>query len=184
MKIRVFVALDLPKETKEFLLNKIQLIDPDRELRWEKSNKFHLTLKFIGEIEEAQLPEIKDVLKKVVKGCKPFELKLSKFGKFTRKGKVAVLWAGFAENTQLSECVTKINLNLSNIGIPIETKKYTPHITLLRIRKNIDNKILHKFDNLTSEHEIYIASEIQLVRSTLKPTGSIYKILEKYNLKG
>ena len=184
MKVRAFIALDFPKETKEFLLNNIKIIDPDRELRWEKSDKFHLTLKFIGEIEEALLPEINDVLNTLTAECKPFELKLNKFGEFKRNGKVAVLWAGFDENAYLTDCVTKINIKLSKIGIPAETKRFKPHITLLRIRKNINKEILNKFDNLVSEPVKYVASEIQLIRSTLKPTGSVYKVLEKYNLKG
>jgi 2'-5' RNA ligase len=184
MKIRVFLALDLPNETKEFLLEKIQLIDPDRELRWEKSNKFHLTLKFIGDVEEELLPKINDVLNNLAAEYKPFELKLDRFGKFKRNGKVAVLWAGFEENSNLSEFVEKINIALSQFGISKEVKKITPHITLLRIRKHVNKEIINKFDNLEHEPVKYVASEIELIRSTLKPSGSVYKVLEKYNLKG
>jgi 2'-5' RNA ligase len=115
---------------------------------------------------------------------KPFELKLDRFGKFKRNGKVAVLWAGFEENSNLSEFVEKINIALSQFGISKEVKKITPHITLLRIRKHVNKEIINKFDNLEHEPVKYVASEIELIRSTLKPSGSVYKVLEKYNLKG
>ncbi len=184
MKIRCFIALNIPNEIKGYILEEIESVDPLRKLRWEKSSKFHLTLKFLGDVEEDKIEQIKNVLENFVSGKNPVGLTLEKFGTFYRDKKLSVLWAGFKRSEQLSGYQSELDGMLKGIGFETERRKFLPHLTLYRVKQNSDTKILKRFENHKIKSVNFVADEILLLKSILKPSGSVYKILDKYYLKG
>ncbi len=184
MKIRAFIGLEIPEEVRKYILNQIEEVDQFRKLRWENSSKFHITLKFLGDVEESKVVEINNVLEKFASDINSVNLTLDRFGAFYRDGKPKVLWAGFRYDRSLSEYQKELDSNLAEIGFPIEKRKFSPHLTLYRVKKNSDKNILKRFENHKFNEKTFSANEIILVKSKLLPKGSVYEILRRYNLKG
>ncbi len=184
MKIRCFIALEIPGEVREYILKQINEVDNFRKLKWENSSKFHITLKFLGDVEETKIEEIKSVLEKFIADKKPVRLTLDRFGAFYRDKKPKVLWAGFKYNGALADYQKELERRLSEVGFPVERRKFSPHLTLYRVRERTEKSILEKFNNHKFTEKTFTADEFLLVKSRLLPKGSVYEILERYNLKG
>ena len=166
------------------MLEQISEVDNFRKLKWENSSKFHITLKFLGDVEESELNGIKDVLEKFAADKKNLKLTLEGFGAFYRDKKPKVLWAGFKYDSRLIEYQKELERELNKIGFPAERRKFSPHITLCRVKEGSDKKVLARFENHKFNERAFTADEILLFRSRLLAKGSQYEILERYNLKG
>ncbi|MHC1737269.1 MAG: RNA 2',3'-cyclic phosphodiesterase [Ignavibacteriaceae bacterium] len=186
MKRRLFIALEIPEDNKEQLnstVYKIAVSIPGKcnNFRWEGKDKFHLTLKFLGETEETFLPAIKNELK-YLNGKKGFNGVISKFGVFPNLKSPKVLWAGLEINPDINELIAEINDKLHQIGIIKEEKKIKPHITLLRIKENYDISFMNYFFSYNYEKKSFPLNKIVLYESKLQPGGSEYKSIENYQL--
>ena len=182
MSNRLFVALELPPQAKEFVYRLLGEIDPKGKIKWETFGKLHVTLKFLGETEKEKTAEVKAVLENFVENKNPLELKINRFGFFKRNGKPQILWAGFERNDAFEEYFSELDERLEKIGFEKEKRKFHPHVTLKRLKGNEDEIIIEKFLTLRFEPFEFIADTVTLFKSELKPNGAIYKAVEKYNL--
>ncbi len=182
MNNRLFVALELSREAKEFIYNLLHGIDPQGKIRWESLGKLHITLKFLGQTNLDKTEEIKSLLEKFVVGKEPLSLELNRFGFFKRNKIPKVLWAGFSENETLKKYFSELENGFSEIGFEPENREFHPHVTLKRLKGNEDKIIVEKFLTLRFEPFAFTADTITLFKSELKPSGSIYKALNKYKL--
>ena len=133
--IRLFTAIELPQEVRE-ALSRMQNGVPGA--RWAEPSVMHLTLRFVGEVDENVAHDIDSVLTAI--RAPAFELKLQGVGEFGGKSPRA-LWAGFARSQPLERLVQKIESVLQRIGLPAETRKFSPHVTLARLRDSPRGKI-------------------------------------------
>ncbi|WP_028274065.1 RNA 2',3'-cyclic phosphodiesterase [Atopococcus tabaci] len=131
--MRLFIAIDLDESVKKQLLDvQQQLKSSVSKGRFSRVDHFHLTLRFIGETPEETLPLIHNALSEAVQEISPFRLTLAGIGQF-QKRKRLVLWVGVEDNPLLMELQTRIDAQLEKwIDLPLETRPYTPHITLGR----------------------------------------------------
>ncbi len=181
-KNRIFVALEIPIVAKEYIYGLLLAIDKTGKIKWESQGKFHITLKFLGETSVEKTNEVKNVLSDFVRNFQPFNMTLDRLGGFKRKGEYKILWAGFEENNELKKAAEYLDNRLSEIGFEKEEKQFFPHITLKRLKGNEDKLVLEKFFTLNFEPLNFTADTVTLFRSILKPTGAIYKAIEKYKL--
>lgn len=126
--IRLFAAIGLPHSVAT-RLSFMQAGIPGA--RWSPIENLHLTLRFIGEVEQSVARDIDDVLSAV--HVPAFELRLRGVGEFGGKEPHAI-WAGVALSEQLHRLHAKIESALQRMGLPTDTRKYTPHVTLARLR--------------------------------------------------
>src|SRR6185437_1775902 len=126
--IRLFVALDLPENIRARLL---ELQGGVPGARWSTNQQLHLTLRFIGEVDGDVAHDIDDTL--AVIRAPAFALELSGVGEFGGKNPRA-LWAGVKPNDALLHLQRKIETAMQRIGLPAEQRKFTPHVTLARLR--------------------------------------------------
>jgi 2'-5' RNA ligase len=126
--IRLFTAIELPSSVKT-RLTFMQGGVPGA--RWQPAENLHLTLRFIGEVDEATANDIDDVLSGLRVGA--FELRLQGAGEFGGRDAHS-LWIGVAPNEPLMRLAAKIESALQRMGLEAETRKYTPHVTLARLR--------------------------------------------------
>lgn len=185
MKIRTFVALD-PDESAinelAGLQNKLRhdLLREGRELRWENSGKFHMTVFFVGEVEEGLSARIQINLQKAAESftgkCLRFRAKaLTAFPNFRYP---RVLVVEFEEVTGgLAELAGNVADAVSQFGLR-QDKPFRPHITLARVRR--DSKItLTEIDKSVPSIEFETRC-LRYYKSTLQPGGSVYKVLAEY----
>lgn len=133
--IRLFTAVVLPGEVRQ-ALGRMQNGVPGA--RWVEPSVMHLTLRFIGEVDENVAHDIDSVLAAI--RAPAFELKLQGVGAFGGKSPRA-LWAGFAKSPPLEHLVAKIESVLQRIGLPAETRKFSPHVTLARLKESPRAKV-------------------------------------------
>ena len=129
---RLFVAVDLPHEAKEALRVVCRGVP---EARWVPLEQLHLTLRFIGDADDAMFAAIKGALAGVK--CPPFDLALEGVGHFPPGKRARVLWVGMEHNETLLRLAKEVELALETAGVSPEDRPFSPHITLARFREPI-----------------------------------------------
>jgi 2'-5' RNA ligase len=181
--IRLFVALNFPEVIKEQIIRlRNETIPNPFDYKWEPVQKLHLTLKFIGEVEENLVEKISNEIN-FISEYKVFSCSFDNFGFFYKEYEPRVLWLSFKIDDEIFDLVKKLNENLSKLGIEEERKKFKPHLTLMRIKKKLDKNFINSFENCKLPGTEFTANSISLFKSELHPKGFIYKELEKFNLK-
>lgn len=180
MAIRLFTALDLPVQVKQALT---ALCTGVPGAKWVKPEQMHLTLRFIGDVDQAQFKAIQDVLGGI--RCAPFEMKLEGVGQFPSKGAPRVLWVGVKAPSTLSMLYQHIESALTKISLEPEPRPYSPHITLARFKTPPPPATLKAFFNQNADFQTdnIPAQAFVLYSSTLAPSGSIYRKEAIYSLK-
>jgi 2'-5' RNA ligase len=180
---RLFVALKIPDEVKSNLLNVCHELSESSDLfKWEKPEKIHLTLKFIGEVEEELVSSIAKEIA-FVEEYESFNFNVTQFGFFYRNVLPSILWTGMQTDENIQMLVEELNQRLSIFSIPVERRKFKPHLTMLRIKKNPGKEFISKFEDYSFDNWNFNSSEITLINSELFPTGARYTDIKKYNLK-
>ena len=181
--IRLFIALEIPDIVKDLVYTRLQeSAEYTSDFKWEPKEKFHLTLKFIGDIRKELLPDIVREIE-FVKDFSTFNSTISKFGFFFRKGQPVILWCNFDTGDQINSLVSELNLRLEKFGIEKDKRNFKGHLTLLRIKNRVSENFIKSFKELKYEPIQFNSNKIALIESDLNPTGSEYKVLKIYELK-
>ncbi len=180
---RLFFALKIPEDIKKKIFKLIDKIIPNREeYKWEKEEKIHLTLKFIGEVEENKVEKISQSLDFIENYIK-LQCKLSDFGFFYKRGIAKILWVSLSTDNSLYKLVDEINIALEQQSIPKEERKFKPHVTLLRMKNKESKDFINRFEKFQIPEIIFAADEVVLIKSDLLPDTSKYTVIKKYKLK-
>ncbi|MDH3660819.1 MAG: RNA 2',3'-cyclic phosphodiesterase [Alphaproteobacteria bacterium] len=176
---RLFVALDLPDAIKESL---DPLMRGLGDVRWLADDQLHLTLRFIGELDNGRTNEVVDALS-LVPGL-PFDLRLKGIGHFPPRGEPRVIWTGIERQPQLTALKRRIDRALQQAGLERDSKKYTPHVTLARLRRPPTQAGLATY---LMRHSLFRSpsfpvSGFKLFSSWLDPDGADYQVEASYEL--
>lgn len=120
--IRLFAAMEIPGDIQSKISElKDVVIGGSSDLKWEKREKIHLTLKFIGEVENELVAQVINSLD-FLEQCNKISCRLTKFGFFFRQGIPQILWIGLSVDEILFDIVGQLNSKLTKFGIPVEEK--------------------------------------------------------------
>ena len=185
--MRTFIAFELSSAIKEELGRlKQEIKKVDADVKWSHPDNIHLTLKFLGNVEEEKIEQIKNILNEISSVEKPFEITLFKLGAFPSLDYPKVLWVGIDKNCSEVERIAKtLEDSLEKIGFEKEEKSFSAHLTLGRIKSG-KNKAKLKEKLISSPVESR-SSEIKgmtLFKSELTPKGPIYNSLHEASFKG
>lgn len=179
-QIRSFVSIDLDDEQ---LLSRVMSITSSLssiggDLRPVEQDNIHLTLKFLGSISQTKLAEVKSVLSQIRFESFPLEIKSA--GAFPNLKRMNVIWVGVGEGwTKVEQIFEQTEKLLQEVGFPRETRPFSPHITIARIRssRKID-EVASFLEHLSSEtFGTFKADRIRLKQSLLRPSGPTYSTL-------
>lgn len=177
--IRTFIALPIPDNLTESLRSAIsQLRSINSGVKWVRPESIHLTLKFLGNIEEELVGPVSQQLDSVAGSYPEFELGLSGLGVFPGQRRPRVIWAGLGGDTMpLSELASDVDRMCAGFGIKAEKRPFNAHLTLgrLKVPSMVDLDI-----NLIEEW--FRAREVIFYKSELLPTGARYTILHSSSL--
>ncbi len=183
--VRCFVAIEIPESIQDKLVEiQNQIRSNMGRVSWTKRGNFHLTLKFLGEVDNRRIDEISTALQYVTKEIKPFSLEIGGVGAFPNLVRPRVLWVGLRQGVKPTISLTNaINRELIQIGFPEDTR-FHPHITLARMKRQIN---LNSFTDLFKKFEtvkgtLITVKEFTLVRSDLHPKGAVYSPINKYTI--
>jgi 2'-5' RNA ligase len=177
--LRLFVGIEFPPELK---LRLSLLSMPMPGARWVDPGNFHLTLRFIGEVDEGTAADIDEALLRV-RGRR-FAVQLAGTGVFGGD-KPRTLWVGAERSPELSRLRDKIEQTLIRTGLPPEPRKFAPHVTLARLQGTPTDK-LGEFlaANARFRAEPLPVDRFSLIASYLTKAGSVYEDQADYPLNG
>jgi 2'-5' RNA ligase len=184
--IRSFIAIETPPEVKADIV-KVQegLRTTNADVRWESIEKFHITLKFLGNVEEPRLNTLADRLQEALGAFAPFNITYQGVGCFPNQHHPRVVWIG-AENEDgtLSRIQETIEEAAEQMGFQREERQFHPHITIGRVKGSKNLKALvSELGNASFAPHAAIIRDVLLMKSDLKSTGSVYSALRTYQLK-
>ncbi|MGC9315424.1 MAG: RNA 2',3'-cyclic phosphodiesterase [bacterium] len=185
-KIRTFVALEIPGKVQSLIDRDItsKLRGCDVRCSWVKAENIHMTLKFLGATPADRIDTIADDIAFVIEGIAPLNLRLDGVGTFGGKNP-RVVWAGLSGETEALELIARtIDSATLKHGFPREKRRWSPHLTVGRIRnpKGTD-ELVEKIGRLKIETTDFTADKIIFIKSELTPNGSIYTPLREFSLK-
>ena len=177
--MRLFIAALLPQEIQRQLSLYISTLKQAVDgVKWEKPEKLHVTLKFLGDVEQNRIKEISSLLFRATQNCASFQLSTTLFGTFPNLRNPKVLYAGLSQDKMMANFQSSIEVGLSELGFESDNRKFMPHVTLGRVKKRI---VLHNIPIL--EKKKFNITEIGLIRSELRPEGSVYTSVEIFKLE-
>jgi 2'-5' RNA ligase len=193
--LRTFVAVELPQEIRDLLAAKQDELRAAMgraagAVRWSRSEGVHLTLQFLGDVPADLISRIADGVRQGCAGQKPLELILGRTSAFPGLTKPRVLWMGLEGDTgRLQALQTRISDQLNELDYRPD-KPFQPHVTLGRVRDTVRRDeletiswALRQQENKPIERTSFTAHHVSLMKSELKPGGSVYTELAGIELE-
>ncbi|MFH0762716.1 MAG: RNA 2',3'-cyclic phosphodiesterase [Candidatus Omnitrophota bacterium] len=188
--MRAFIAIELPEDILDALAElQEKLKSSGADIKWVAPENIHLTLKFLGEIDDKQLAAIARILEETGKNNTAFFIRLASLGVFPKADFPRVIWAGPGQGDEESKKLAAIlEQESAGIGIPREKRPFSSHITIGRVRSlHNKDKLIQGLNNLEGyfpEKKLqFQVDRITLFKSTLTPKGPVYKVQKEASLK-
>jgi 2'-5' RNA ligase len=181
-RVRVFIAISLPGEVQDALsLTSTQVKEAigDGVVRWVNPANIHLTLKFLGEIPEADVDVLKNNLEVPVGDHMPFPLFIRKIGVFPNPYRPRVVWAGIQDSIELNQLQRAVESVTQDLGYDSEGRVFSAHLTLGRVSQYANSQEVIKCGRAVTDCKIggmgsFIVKSVDIFRSDLNTGGSIY----------
>ena len=189
--IRSFIAIELPPELKKELTKvETQLkINSPPVIKWIEPGSIHITLKFLGETSDAILDDLILAMEESVVGVSPFKLDVRQLGAFPGVDRPQVIWVGVSgEMEKLKQLQKNLEKNTEQLGFKCESRTFSPHLTLGRVRDGARPDDIQRISKLLNEtvftalHNINV-NQINLMKSVLTPNGAIHTFIGSTKLK-
>ena len=190
-QVRCFIAVELPDELKKGLtqLQSRLKLGEQPWVKWVDPYSIHLTLKFLGSVAVDRIDEITRAIEEAARGMPPFYLEVKELGVFPNLRRVQVAWVGIrGEVDKLGQLQQRIESNLARLDFAPESRPFTPHLTLARLRDQASPAERQSFGQLIVSTRFETAYTIEvdaisLMRSQLTREGAIYSRISSIGLK-
>lgn len=189
--IRAFIAIEITPEVHARLTDVIERFSRQgiRCVRWVAAKNIHLTLHFLGEIPLTTLSTLKIALQPVAGSQEPFVFNISGVGAFPNIRFPRVIWAGLQAPANLTTLHTLIGRTVQQIGLAVEDRPFTPHLTLGRVKRDaplVEVQALSSALEKMSVDDLGVVrtQSVTLFRSDLHPEGPTYTPIGHFPLKG
>ena len=180
--MRCFIAIDLPAEIHaELERQQLACRRACRDARWTRPEGIHLTLKFLGEISDAQVESVKEALAGLAE-LRKFPVEVRRFGFFPEARRPRVFWAGVDAPEALATLAARVEQAMEGLGFPREHRAFNPHLTLARFKIPRPHPelaaLVEKLKDLSFGR--FEASEFFLFESRLSPQGAQYRKVARF----
>ncbi len=188
--MRVFIAIDIDEQIRKALSrlqnemhSKVDIKKGD--VKWVNPDVMHLTLKFLGEIKDVQTVDVCKITQEVASRHNNFEVEVETVGYFGGRS-ARVLWVGTGQNCEnLLQLQSDLEQELASAGWPWETRKFSGHLTLCRVR---NSKAGVKLAQMTEGYKDFklgtvSADSVSVYQSQLTSKGPVYTVLGNYKLQ-
>ncbi|MBI1895194.1 MAG: RNA 2',3'-cyclic phosphodiesterase [Acidobacteria bacterium] len=183
--MRLFTGIALPRDVIANLERLLDRLRPAAQIKWSAAYNLHITTKFIGEWPEQRVPELVETLRPL-SAAAPIDVSIGGMGWFPNPHSPRVLWLGIQASESLGALARATDEALAAIGVPKEDRKFSPHLTLGRIKDPVPLVTLRKAiaEMPPVEFGSFVADRFHLYRSVPGPAGSIYTQLAEFALNG
>ncbi|MCX6059879.1 MAG: RNA 2',3'-cyclic phosphodiesterase [Chloroflexi bacterium] len=181
-QLRAFIAIEIPLDIQDAIQRQTarlrQTLGSDL-VRWAPAQNMHLTIKFLGEIAASHVDFLKQMLAREADAHPQFDLQIGGLGSYPTSRRPRILWVGLHAPAGLAALQKSIEAGTSRLGYEQEELAFSPHLTIGRVRQNISpadlSKIRAAMDNIQLGNiGTARVDSVHLIRSELKPNGSVY----------
>ncbi|QDT02789.1 2',5' RNA ligase family [Rubripirellula lacrimiformis] len=186
--IRSFIAIPLNREVSKAAIRLIgRLKEPDDGIKWVPTDNLHLTLKFLGEVENVEVPRICDAIRGVVEEFEPFDLHFGGTTALPSMDRPRAIVSGIEDPSgSLTKIVETLELDLAELGFKREPRDYVPHLTLGRTKggsRRASEAVVQRIrDHETTQLGMMGIDEVHLIGSFLDKKGPSYHVLDTIDL--
>jgi 2'-5' RNA ligase len=184
--MRTFIAIELPQEIKDKLAELQALLkQAGADVKWVNPKNIHITLKFLGEIDEDISAKIAGIIEDTAKKIQQFPISLSSLGAFPKIESARVIWIGIDKgDKETGRLAKELEERIEKLGIPKEERPFSSHITIGRVRGMLNKdklaKALKELEAYFSGKNIeFKVTKITLFKSTLGSSGPAYEALKE-----
>ena len=175
--MRSFIAVKISQNQREQISKLIgDLKKSETDVKWVKPENLHVTLKFLGDVDERALPEMFDYLEKSLTNDISFRFNLRAIGCFPNIRRPRVIWVGIDQGTDsLKVLAKKIDECMLGFGFAREKRGFSPHLTIGRVRSTrLIERLTNMFKDVVFETEDFVIDEVIFFQSILKREGPTY----------
>ncbi len=192
-RIRSFIAIELSNSLKDGLdrlEDELKSAAPNAGIKWVDPDAIHLTLKFLGSINGRQVSAVSRVMELVGREDAPFQLQPGVLGAFPNLRRPQVVWIGLGGDIErLKALQQRLDSNLTAIGFAAESRSFSPHLTLARVRREASPGEQQALGELLAKTRANLAATIDvaaisLMRSELRRSGAVYHRICSVRLTG
>jgi 2'-5' RNA ligase len=186
--IRTFIAIPLGDEVSRKAIRLIERIrQPGDGIKWVPTDNLHLTLKFLGEVDNTEVPDVCNVVHDVCADRDPFELHFAGTDGFPSIDRPRTLYIKIEDATEtLSEIVSELDRDFADLGFKPEPRDYTPHLTLGRTKSGSRRAGEDVIERMRSEQQTEIGDmvvdSVQVIASFLDKKGPTYQVMDTIEL--
>ncbi len=185
---RIFTAIDISDETRiqcADYIEKLRSEFADLRVGWDKPEKLHLTMKFLGDIDENQLQNLTEAVEATARQFAKFSLKISKTGAFPAAKNARILWLGVADEQGILPKLNRVlETECEQRGLAKEKRNFKAHLTIARLREPQNSaRLVEKHLSESFESEEFTVSGITIYESRLQKSGSIYQQVSGFRFK-
>ncbi len=187
-KIRAFIAVPASDEIKrliEQVENRLRIAGAD--VKWVVPGNVHVTLKFLGNINQDKIVPICEGLEQALAGIRRFDVEVTGIGSFPGgRSMPRVIWLGFGEGEEmLAEVARRVEGVCAGLGFEKEQRGFRPHLTIGRVRRGSSNldRLRQEIEQIEYNPLKLLVDRVNLMRSQLSPRGPTYSILESLALE-
>lgn len=175
MRFRAFIAVDIDPLPPLLDFNR-ELMDVGRGLKPVEMESVHITLKFLGDIDDALVPRIVECMRSSATGISPFEIRVQGSGVFPSRSNAKVVWAGLEGAEPLRLMTQRLESCLEPLGFPNEDREFKAHLTMARVKDPRASADAARVADLYKEIEFGTqpVRELRLKKSVLSPRGPTY----------
>ena len=184
--MRLFVALNLPPPVRDALWTATApLRERGLPVKWVRGEGIHVTLKFLGEVEDEREFELRDALGRAVAGARALPLALGGFGAFPDFRRPRVIWVGIAPEPALELLQDRVERAFAPLGFPTEARAFRPHVTLGRATRDARPASFGGLESALEPlafAETALVESVDLMQSTLQSGGAVYHVRHRERL--
>lgn len=186
--IRSFISIPITPAITSAAVKMIKKLKPlDDGIKWVPVDNLHLTLKFLGEVDNVEIPDVCKAIRKVTDTIEPFELSFAGTGGFPNAEKPRILYAGVQDPTgNLVAMVSGLETELADLGFKPEPRDYTPHLTLGRTRSSSRRAGAELVTGMQEMSDLFlgdmVVDEVHLMASFLDKSGPTYQVMDTIEL--
>lgn len=186
--MRLFLAINFPADVRAALWQSIQPVTrKGYPIKWVGADQVHLSLKFLGEVDEERLPELKAASGRAAQGARPLALTVGEggFGVFPDFHRPRVVWAAIAAEPALELLQHRVEQEFAPLGFPPEGRPFRPHVTLGRATRDASPRDFAGLEaalgHLAFSASV-VADQVDLMESTLQRSGAVYQVVHHERL--
>ena len=185
--MRLFIAVNLPAALRATLYERAAgLRAAITQIRWLPADNFHITIKFLGAVENDRVDAVQAALAEAAGGIPPFDLQIGGFGAFPGLARPNVVWLGVKPASALMELQQRVEQMTAPLGFETEARAFHPHITIGRLAARTRAPDLRGLERVSAslEYEKMVAiTTVELMESKLSSKGARYESIASARLK-